>query len=110
MRLPFSRLAVAALAAVVALGLPFVATGFQSLELSYALIFAIAILGLNVLTGFSGQISLGHGAFIAIGAYVTAILEHRYNVNYLATIPVAATVCAVLGFLIGLWPRHPVSR
>ena len=102
MSLPLPRLAAAGLIAIVALGLPFVASGFQSLELSYALIFAVAIMGLNILTGYSGQISLGHGAFIAIGAYVTAILEHRYNVNYLLTIPIAGMVCAVLGFLIGL--------
>ena len=102
MTLPLPKLSVAAVVAIVAIGLPFVASGFQSLELSYALIFAIAIMGLNILTGYSGQISLGHGAFIAVGAYVTAILEHRYNVNYLATIPVAAGICAILGFLIGL--------
>ncbi len=102
MKLPLPKLMAAVVIGVVALGLPFVASGFQSLELSYALIFAVAIMGLNILTGYSGQISLGHGAFIAIGAYVTAILEHRFNVNYLATIPVAAVVCAILGFLIGL--------
>ena len=58
---------------IVGLAVPFVASGFQTLEVAYALIFAIAILGLNVLTGFSGQISLGHGAFVAIGAFTTAI-------------------------------------
>ena len=62
--------------ALVALGIPFVASGFQALEVAYALIFAIAILGLNILTGFSGQISLGHGAFLAIGAFTTAIGVH----------------------------------
>ena len=61
-----------ALVLVVALAVPFFASGFQTLELAYALIFAIAILGLNILTGFSGQISLGHGAFLAIGAFTTA--------------------------------------
>ncbi len=98
----WQRLAAAGLVLLVALGLPFVATGFQTLELSYALIFAIAILGLNILTGFSGQISLGHGAFIAIGAFVMAIGVHLYNINYLATIPVAGVVCGVLGFAIGV--------
>jgi branched-chain amino acid transport system permease protein len=94
--------AVGLLVALVALGLPFVATGFQSLELSYALIFAIAILGLNILTGYAGQISLGHGAFIAIGAYVSAIAVTRYHVDALATIPVAGAICGALGFLIGI--------
>lgn len=94
--------ALSALGAVVAVGLPFVATGFQSLLLSYALIFAVAILGLNVLTGFSGQVSLGHGAFLAIGAFVMAIAVHRYGVSALATLPLAAAVCGVLGFVIAV--------
>src|SRR5437870_2292692 len=86
----------------VALAVPFVGSGFQTLELAYALIFAIAILGLNILTGFSGQISLGHGAFLAIGAFTTAIGVHNLRLPYLATIPIAGMVCALLGFAIGL--------
>lgn len=89
-------------ALVLALAVPFVASGFQTLELAYAMIFAIAILGLNILTGFSGQISLGHGAFLAIGAFTTAIGVHTLALPYLATIPLAALVCAVLGYAIGL--------
>lgn len=96
------RIALAAACAVVAVGLPFLASGFQTLELSYALIFAIAILGLSVLTGYSGQISLGHAAFLAVGAYITAIAKQRYGVDYLVTIPIAGIVCGFLGFLIGV--------
>jgi branched-chain amino acid transport system permease protein len=88
--------------ALVALGVPFFASGFQTLELAYALIFAIAILGLNLLTGFSGQISLGHGAFLAIGAFTTAIGMQRFGINYIATIPLAAVLCGLLGFAIGI--------
>jgi len=88
--------------AVIGLGLPWVVTGFQSLQLSYVLIFAIAILGLNILTGNSGQISLGHGAFVAVGAFVTAIGMQRYGMNMFLTFPIAALVCGVLGFFIGL--------
>jgi branched-chain amino acid transport system permease protein len=87
---------------LVGLSLPFVASGFQTLEVAYALIFAMAILGLNVLTGFSGQISLGHGAFVAIGAFTTAIGVHTLRLPYPATIPLAALVCAVVGFALGL--------
>ncbi|HEX4369554.1 MAG TPA: branched-chain amino acid ABC transporter permease, partial [Rhodopila sp.] len=54
------------------------------------------------LTGFNGQISLGHGAFYAIGAYTTAILMSSWNVPYWATLPISALVCAVVGFLVGL--------
>ena len=60
------------------------------LQLSLVLIYAIAVLGLNLLTGFNGQISLGHGAFFALGAYTAAILIDRYDVPYYATLPVAA--------------------
>jgi branched-chain amino acid transport system permease protein len=84
------------------LGVPFFVSGFQTLELAYALIFAIAILGLNLLTGFSGQISLGHGAFLAIGAFTTAIGMQRFGINDVATIPLAAVVCGLLGFAIGI--------
>jgi branched-chain amino acid transport system permease protein len=66
------------------------------------LIYAIALLGLNILTGFNGQISLGHGAFYAIGAYVTAILMDKFGVPYWACVPVAGAVCLLAGFLFGL--------
>jgi branched-chain amino acid transport system permease protein len=59
-------------------------------------------LGLNLLTGYNGQISLGHGAFYAIGAYCAAILMDKYGVPYWATLPVAGAVCLLAGFLFGL--------
>jgi branched-chain amino acid transport system permease protein len=65
-------------------------------------VYAIAILGMTVLTGINGQISLGHGAFYAIGAYTAGVLMTSWNVPYWATLPVAAIVCAGFGFLIGL--------
>jgi branched-chain amino acid transport system permease protein len=64
--------------------------------------YAIALVGLNILTGYSGQISLGHGAFLAIGAYTTAILIDKYDMHYALTIPLAALICFVAGFLFGL--------
>jgi branched-chain amino acid transport system permease protein len=87
---------------IVSLAVPIFASGFQTLEFAYALIFAIAILGLNVLTGFSGQISLGHGAFVAIGAFTTAVGVHTLRMPYLATIPMAALLCAAVGCIIGV--------
>lgn len=83
-------------------GLPTLVTSFQSLEWADVMIFAIAIMGLNILVGYSGQISLGHGAFMAIGAYTTAILVHRYHVDYLATIPVAGLLTGLVGFILGV--------
>ena len=75
---------------------------YHLFQLTMVVVYAIAILGLAILTGFNGQISLGHGAFYAIGAYTTAVLMYQYEVPYWATLPVSAVICAVVGFLIGL--------
>jgi branched-chain amino acid transport system permease protein len=82
--------------------LPFVVSNYRVFQLTLALVYAIALLGLNMLTGYNGQISLGHGAFYAIGAYVAAILMDKFGVPYWATVPVAGAVCLVAGFLFGL--------
>ena len=60
-------------------------------------IYFIAILGLNILTGYTGQISLGHGAFMAIGGYTTAMLVGRRNVRDLWTIPPGAAIAGGAG-------------
>lgn len=76
--------------------------GYHLFQLTMVVVYAIGILGLSLLIGFNGQISLGHGAFFAIGAYTAAILMANWDVPYWATLPAAAAVCAVVGFLIGL--------
>ena len=81
--------------------LPFLLKNYRVFQLTLVLIYAIAVLGLNILTGYNGQISLGHGAFYAIGAYVAAILMDRYGIPYWGTLPVAFLVCLALGFLMG---------
>jgi len=86
-----------------AAALPFALSNYHVFELTIVMIYAIAVLGLNILTGYNGQISLGHGGFFAAGAYTAAILMHRYGVPYWATLPPAAVVCFVLGVLFG-WP------
>jgi len=60
------------------------------------------VLGLNLLVGYSGQISLGHGAFFALGAYASAISINDLGVPYLLTLPLAGFVCGIAGFLLGL--------
>jgi len=80
---------------------PFLVKNFRVFQFNLVLVYAIAILGLNILTGFNGQFSLGHGAFYAIGAYVAAIMMDRFGVPYWATLPVAAVVCFAFGALIG---------
>jgi branched-chain amino acid transport system permease protein len=86
----------------VACVLPFVVSNYRVFQFTLALVYAIALLGLNMLTGYNGQISLGHGAFYAIGAYVAAILMDKFGVPYWLTVPVAGAVCLAAGFLFGL--------
>lgn len=88
--------------AVTAVVLPFNLSNYHVFQMAMVLSYAIALVGLNILTGYSGQISLGHGAFLAIGAYTTAILIDKYDMHYALTIPLAALICFVAGFLFGL--------
>src|SRR5947209_10326911 len=90
------------LLAAIAVLLPFVVRNFVVFQLTMAMVYAIAILGLNLLTGFNGQFSLGHSAFFGLGAYTAAILIENYGVPYYLTFPVAGLVCFVFGFLFGL--------
>ncbi|HUZ30819.1 MAG TPA: branched-chain amino acid ABC transporter permease [Xanthobacteraceae bacterium] len=85
-----------------AVALPFALSKYHVFELTMVIIYAIAVLGLNILTGYNGQISLGHGGFFAAGAYTAAILMHRYGVPYWGTLPPAALICFILGVLFGL--------
>ena len=82
--------------------LPFAVGNYRTFQLTLVLVYAIALLGLNILTGYNGQISLGHGAFYALGAYCAAILMDKAGVPYWATIPAAGAACFVAGFLFGL--------
>jgi branched-chain amino acid transport system permease protein len=97
-----ARVAAIGLALVGVGALPFAASGYQTFQFSEVVIYAIALLGLNLLTGFNGQISLGHGAFFAIGGYVAAILIVKFGVPYGLAIPIAGAVCFAAGFLFGL--------
>ena len=62
----------------------------------------IAAMGLNILTGLTGQISLGHAAFVALGAYTTAILATRSGMPFWITIPSGGVVAAFFGILLGV--------
>jgi branched-chain amino acid transport system permease protein len=85
-----------------ALALPFLVSNYRVFQFNMVLVYTIVLLGLNMLTGYNGQISLGHGAFYAIGAYVAAILMDRFGWPYWSTLPVAGAVCFLSGFLFGL--------
>ena len=104
--MPRVKLALEALAflllVAVVIVLPQVVSDFHARELAIVGMYFIALIGLNVLTGYSGQISLGHGAFMAIGGYTTAILISDHGMRDIWTIPVAGVVAGVAGLLVGL--------
>lgn len=75
---------------------------FRVGQLTSVLIFAIAITGLNLATGYTGLLSIGHSAFFGLGAYTTGILIVTYDVEPMLTLPVATVLCFALGFLVGL--------
>ncbi|MDZ4825712.1 MAG: branched-chain amino acid ABC transporter permease [Actinomycetota bacterium] len=67
-----------------------------------ALYIGIAAMGLNILTGYNGQVSIGHGAFFGVGAYASAILMFDHGWAYLPTLPIAGLICLVVGILVGI--------
>ena len=87
---------------VIAILLPFGLGTYPLFQATQVLVFAMALLGLNILTGFNGQISLGHGAFYAIGAYTAAILLDKTTIPYWAVVPMSGFTCLIAGFLFGL--------
>jgi branched-chain amino acid transport system permease protein len=82
--------------------LPFVLSSYDVSLAAQVGIFFIAILGLNLLTGYTGQISIGHGAFMAIGGYTTAIMSRDHQTNLVLTMLLAFAICFVFGLIVGL--------
>ena len=108
-----------ALLLLLACALPFLVSSYRCFQFTLVLIYAIALLGLNILTGYNGQISLGHAAFMAIGGYTAAVLIlgeegfklvgqepagilREHGMRPIWTIPIAALVTGVIGYLFGL--------
>ena len=100
LRWPSERWSYGLLAVVLVIA-PFVLPVFYVGELTYLFIFALASLGLMVLTGYTGQVSLGHAAFVAIGAYTEAVLLAR-GLPFPLTLVCAALVAGAAGVLIGM--------
>ena len=90
-----------ALALALALAAPFALSGYHLYQLTQVLIATIALIGLTLLTGCNGQISLGHGAFFALGGYGAAILIAKFGLPFYVAIPLASAVCFIAGFGFG---------
>lgn len=95
------RVAGYAVLAGVIIALPHFVGTFTIAEFTYAAVFAMALFGLVILTGTTGQISLGQGGFMAIGAYATAILSAHHGWPELLTVPVGGIAAGIAGFLFG---------
>jgi branched-chain amino acid transport system permease protein len=81
---------------------PFIVSPYTLYILNIIGIAAIAAVGLNILIGYTGQISLGHGAFFGVGAYAAAILATRLDISFLIAIPAAGIITAAVGMIFGL--------
>src|SRR5947199_712496 len=82
--------------------IPGIAPGYVLYLVSLALIYAIVAIGLGILIGHTGQLSLGHAGFFAIGAYASALLTLRLGLPFVAALLVAGALTATIGFLLGL--------
>ena len=102
MSLSPARFVLVVLGLAAALAPLWVLESFHLFQLTMAVIMSLAVLGLNIVTGYNGQISLGHGAFFAIGAYVTSILMVQADWSFYATLPFAAAICGMVGYAVGL--------
>src|SRR2546430_9934131 len=80
---------------------PLLVKNFITFQLTMLLIYGLAVLALNILTGGSGEFWLGQSAFYAVGAYTSAVLMEHANMNYALTLPIAGIICFGFGFLFG---------
>jgi len=96
------RLLIVAAAAGAVSALPFLLDGYHQGLVAGVAVYFIAILGLDILTGYTGQISIGHGAFMAIGGYTTAVLSRDHHTSLILTLPVAFAITFACGVLIGI--------
>lgn len=97
-----ARSAASAVLLAAAIAAPFLASDFTLFQLSLAVCLGVGVLGLKLLAGYNGQLSLGHSVFFAVGAYTTAILVDA-GAGFLLTLPFAAALSFLVGFALG-WP------
>ena len=95
------RVLIGLIVAAILVVMPLVVPGYLTFQLSGVMAYAVAAIGLNLITGYAGQISLGHNAFFALGAYTAALSDTYLNVHYAVSVLIAAVVTFVVGYLSG---------
>ena len=101
-RIAGSRYAIVLLIAVLVAVLPFVLPSLFYVRIAaLVFIFALAVLGLNLLMGFAGQVSLGHAGFFGIGAYAVAVGPTHLGIPSWVALPVGAALAGLIAFAIG---------
>jgi branched-chain amino acid transport system permease protein len=98
----FANPAAFAVLLVAVVAAPFLVSNYRTYQLAFVGLYLVALVGLDILTGLTGQISLGHGAFMGIGAYTTTILVVDHGVRDLWTIPLAGVAAGVIGLAFGI--------
>ena len=95
------RVLIGLIVAAILVVMPLVVPGYLTFQLSGVMAYAVAAIGLNLITGYAGQISLGHNAFFALGAYTAALSVTYLNVHYAVSVLISAVVTFVVGYLSG---------
>jgi branched-chain amino acid transport system permease protein len=101
LRRPYQKVLIASVV-LAALLLPAESSTYFVHLMNLCFLAAIGALGLTILTGFCGQISLGHAGFLAIGAFTTVILSVHIKLPFVLVLPMAAVAGALVGFVVGL--------
>lgn len=101
-RLPTARYAMIAFLLVMFIGVPLFATAYQVYVVDTILVACIGALGLNLLTGYAGQISIGHGGFLGVGAFASALLVTKAGLPFWISVPAAGLITALVGLLFGI--------
>lgn len=100
--LPVARWAVAALAVFFVIVVPLTFGAYLTTILNLILIAIVGALGLNILVGYTGQISIGHGAFMSVGAYTAANLITRIGAPFWVALPAGGLMAALVGVIVGI--------
>ena len=100
--LPIAKWTIVALAAIFVLIIPMMVHEYYLSILNLIFIAIVGALGLNILVGYTGQISIGHGAFMSVGAYTAANLAVKLDLPFWLTLPAGGLMAALIGVVVGM--------